>query len=64
MHDFIMAKDSELWDIVLDGPYVPMNEVKEVDITRLVQKLEESTTNLIRRRWTRTIELRKYSSVG
>nr|XP_033508240.1 uncharacterized protein LOC117273247 [Nicotiana tomentosiformis] len=23
MHDFIMAKDSELWDVICDGPFVP-----------------------------------------
>ena len=38
MHDFIMAEDSELWDIILDGPYIPMKEVKESEITRLVPK--------------------------
>lgn len=38
MHDFIMTKDSELWDIILDGPHVPMNEVKEGEITRLTPK--------------------------
>ncbi|XP_070012287.1 intracellular protein transport protein USO1-like [Nicotiana sylvestris] len=26
MHDFIMAKDSELWDIICDGPHVPMKK--------------------------------------
>jgi len=36
MHDFIMDEDSKLWDIILDGPHVPMNEVKEGEITRLV----------------------------
>ncbi|XP_070011032.1 uncharacterized protein [Nicotiana sylvestris] len=23
MHDFIMAEDSELWDVICDGPYIP-----------------------------------------
>ncbi|XP_033515230.1 uncharacterized protein [Nicotiana tomentosiformis] len=23
MHDFIMAEDSELWDFICDGPFVP-----------------------------------------
>ena len=35
-HDFLMAKDSELWDIVLDGPFIPMIEEKDGEITRLV----------------------------
>ncbi|XP_075101772.1 uncharacterized protein LOC142177204 [Nicotiana tabacum] len=27
MHDFIMAKDSELWNVICDGPYVPTKKV-------------------------------------
>ncbi|XP_075099433.1 uncharacterized protein LOC142176210 [Nicotiana tabacum] len=23
MHDFIMAEDSELWDVICDGPFIP-----------------------------------------
>ena len=38
MHDFLMAEDSELWDIVLDGPFVPMIEEKDGEKTRLVPK--------------------------
>ncbi|WMV30649.1 hypothetical protein MTR67_024034 [Solanum verrucosum] len=34
MHDYIMAKDSELWDVILDGPYVPTKDVKEGELTR------------------------------
>ena len=36
MHDFLMAEDSELWDIFLDGPFIPMCEEKDGEITRLV----------------------------
>ncbi|XP_015078308.1 uncharacterized protein LOC107022115 [Solanum pennellii] len=38
MHDFLMAEDSELWDIVLDGPFIPMIEEKDGQKTRLVPK--------------------------
>ncbi|XP_070006052.1 uncharacterized protein [Nicotiana sylvestris] len=27
MHDFIIAEDSELWDVICDGPFVPMKTV-------------------------------------
>nr|XP_009803273.1 PREDICTED: uncharacterized protein LOC104248667 [Nicotiana sylvestris] len=27
MHDFIMAKDSEHWDVICDGPFVPTKTV-------------------------------------
>ncbi|XP_070023300.1 uncharacterized protein [Nicotiana sylvestris] len=33
MHDFIMAEDSELWDVICDGPFVPMKTVGEGTIT-------------------------------
>ena len=29
MHDFLMAEDSELCDIVLYGPFIPMIEERE-----------------------------------
>ncbi|XP_070018109.1 uncharacterized protein [Nicotiana sylvestris] len=31
MYDFIMAKDSELWDIIYDGPRVPMKKLGETE---------------------------------
>ncbi|XP_075108818.1 uncharacterized protein LOC142180671 [Nicotiana tabacum] len=30
MHDFIMADDSELWDVICDGPYVPTKVLEEL----------------------------------
>ena len=41
MHDYLMVEDSELWDIVLDGPFIPMMEEKDVDKTNLVPKLRQ-----------------------
>ena len=38
MHDYLMAKDSELWDIVLDGPFIPMMEENDGEKTSLVPK--------------------------
>ncbi|XP_070048841.1 uncharacterized protein [Nicotiana tomentosiformis] len=29
MHDFIIAEDSELWDVICDGPFVTMKTVDE-----------------------------------
>ncbi|XP_049406335.1 uncharacterized protein LOC125870004 [Solanum stenotomum] len=37
-----MAKDSELWDIVLDGPFIPTTEVNDREITKVVQKIANS----------------------
>ncbi|XP_019240158.1 PREDICTED: uncharacterized protein LOC109220150 [Nicotiana attenuata] len=33
MHDFIMAEDSELWDVICDGPYVPRKKVGDPLVT-------------------------------
>lgn len=38
MHDFVMVKDSELWNIILDRPHVLLNEVKKGGIISLVLK--------------------------
>ncbi|XP_069152827.1 uncharacterized protein [Solanum lycopersicum] len=38
MHDYLMAEDSELWDIVLDGPFVSMMEEKDGEKTITVPK--------------------------
>ncbi|XP_070007795.1 uncharacterized protein [Nicotiana sylvestris] len=29
MHDFMIAEDSELWEIICDGPHVPMKKLEE-----------------------------------
>ncbi|XP_075074059.1 uncharacterized protein LOC142161910 [Nicotiana tabacum] len=29
IHDFIMGEDSEMWDVICDGPHVSMNKVGE-----------------------------------
>nr|XP_033510114.1 uncharacterized protein LOC117274901 [Nicotiana tomentosiformis] len=33
MDDFIMAEDSELWDVICDGPFVPMKTIGEPAMT-------------------------------
>ncbi|XP_075095328.1 uncharacterized protein LOC142173605 [Nicotiana tabacum] len=33
MHDFIMAEDSELWDVICDGPFVPTKTSGEPAVT-------------------------------
>jgi len=41
MHDFLMAEDSELWDIILDGPHIPTMDVKDGKITRVVPETRQ-----------------------
>ncbi|XP_070025224.1 structural maintenance of chromosomes protein 3-like [Nicotiana sylvestris] len=33
MHDFIMAEDSELWNVICDGPYIPTQVVRDLPLT-------------------------------
>lgn len=39
MHDYLMAEDNELWDIVLDGQFIPTTKVKEGEITEIMPKI-------------------------
>jgi len=41
MNDYLMAEDNELWDIVLDGPFIPTTEVKDGEITKVVPKTRQ-----------------------
>lgn len=38
MHDYINVEDTELWDVILDRPYIPTNEVKDGELTTTVVK--------------------------
>ena len=53
MHDYLMDEDIELWDIVLDGPFIPMMEEKYGGKTSLVpkprQNYDEAYRNKIER---------------
>ncbi|XP_070014480.1 uncharacterized protein [Nicotiana sylvestris] len=47
MHDFIMAEDSELWDIIWDDSYVPTKVLKE--LLFLMPKTRKEYTNADRK---------------
>nr|XP_009769970.1 PREDICTED: uncharacterized protein LOC104220738 [Nicotiana sylvestris] len=40
MHDFIIAEDSELWDIICDGPYIPTEKIRDPLVTMLKTRKE------------------------
>ncbi|XP_070008166.1 uncharacterized protein [Nicotiana sylvestris] len=44
-HDFIMADDSELWDIICDSPHVPMKKLGQAGQTVPKDKKEYSDPN-------------------
>lgn len=47
MHDFAMAEDCKLWDIIIDEPFVPTKHVKVGDVTSNVPKKRRNMMRLI-----------------
>ncbi|XP_070019333.1 uncharacterized protein [Nicotiana sylvestris] len=45
MHDFIMAEDSELWDVICDGPYVPTKVLEELPFSLPKTRKEYTDTD-------------------
>ncbi|XP_070032981.1 uncharacterized protein [Nicotiana tomentosiformis] len=45
MHDFIMVEDSELWDVICDGPFVSMKTIGEPAVTVPKCRKEYSDTD-------------------
>ncbi|XP_070031722.1 uncharacterized protein [Nicotiana tomentosiformis] len=47
IYDFIMAEDSELWDVIYDGPYVPTKKVGEPTV--MVPKTRKEYNDAVRK---------------
>ncbi|XP_070028621.1 intracellular protein transport protein USO1-like [Nicotiana sylvestris] len=45
IHNFIMAEDSELWDVICDGPYVPTKKVGYPPVTMSKTRKEYNDAN-------------------
>ncbi|XP_049397273.1 uncharacterized protein LOC125861406 [Solanum stenotomum] len=43
MHDCINAEDTELWDVILDGPYITTKEVKDGELTTRIHLHNQRT---------------------
>ena len=50
MHDYLMAEDIELWDIVMDGPFVPIMEEKDIEKTITVPKPRQKYDEAVRKK--------------
>ena len=53
MHEYIHTKDTELWDVILDGPYIPLKKVTMV-------KIKRSTLKPTGKRLKRTLRQKKF----
>ncbi|XP_019237318.1 PREDICTED: uncharacterized protein LOC109217516 [Nicotiana attenuata] len=62
MHDFIMDEDSELWDVVCDGPFVPMKAVGEG--TRTVPKTRKEYNGADRKAIVKNFKVKKILECG
>lgn len=59
MFGFLMAEDSELCDIVLDGPHVLTIEIKEGEINKTVPKIQQQYNKADRRKIEKNYKVKK-----
>ena len=58
MHDYPRVEDNELWDIVLDGPFIPSAKVKDAEVTKFVPKTLQQYNEATERRSRKATYLR------
>uniref|UniRef100_A0A0V0IPX0 Putative ovule protein n=1 Tax=Solanum chacoense TaxID=4108 RepID=A0A0V0IPX0_SOLCH len=64
MHDYLMAEDNKLWDIVLDGPFIPTTEVNDGEITKVVPKTCQQYTEADRKKIEKSYKAKKLLVCG
>ncbi|XP_049406072.1 uncharacterized protein LOC125869660 [Solanum stenotomum] len=64
MHDYINAEDTELWDIILDGPYIPTKEVKDGELTTTVVKTRKEYNEMDRKKIEKNYKAKKILVCG
>lgn len=64
VYDFIIAKDSELMDVILTIPHVPMNEVKEGEIAKIVSKTRRKYNKEDHKKIEKNFKVKKLFSYG
>ncbi|XP_070009563.1 uncharacterized protein [Nicotiana sylvestris] len=62
MHDFIMADDSELWDVICDGLYIPMKNVRNLPL--MMPNTRKEYTNADRKDMEKTFRTKKILVCG
>lgn len=64
MHDYINADESELWDVILDIPYVPLKEVQNGIITTFVVKTRKEFTQVDSKKYEKNYKAKKILVCG
>ncbi|XP_070010806.1 uncharacterized protein LOC142162903 [Nicotiana tabacum] len=62
MHHFIMAEDSELWDVICDDPYVPMKKLGESGL--MVPKTRKEYGDINRKAIEKNFRAKKFLVYG
>lgn len=61
MHDFIMDKDCELWDLIQDGHFAPTRSVKVDNVTTQVLKTKKEINDADRKKIENNYKAKKIS---
>ena len=64
MHDYINAEDTELWDVILDEPYIPTKEVKDGELTTTVVKTRKEYNEMDRKKIEKNYKAKKILVCG
>ncbi|WMV14570.1 hypothetical protein MTR67_007955 [Solanum verrucosum] len=64
MHDYINVEDTKLWDVILDGPYIPTKEVKDGELTTIVVKTRKEYNEMDRKKIEKNYKAKKILVCG
>ena len=59
MNCYLMAMDNKLWDIMLDGLFIPTTKVKDSEITRVVLKTRQQYNEVEKKKIEKGYKLKK-----
>ncbi|XP_015158487.1 uncharacterized protein [Solanum tuberosum] len=62
--DYINAEDTELWDVIHDGPYIPTKEVKDGELTTTVVKPRKEYNEMDRKKIEKNYKSKKILVCG
>ncbi|XP_069150334.1 uncharacterized protein [Solanum lycopersicum] len=64
MRDYLMAEDSEVWDVICKCPYVSTMEVKDGEVTRVIPKTRKHSNDSVRQLVQKNHKARKLLMCG
>ncbi|XP_049368191.1 uncharacterized protein LOC125833082 [Solanum verrucosum] len=64
MYDYINAEDTELWDVILDGPYIPTKDVVDGELTKVIPKTRREYNEADRKKIEKNYKAKKLLVCG